>query len=198
MFGVSEYLVRTARSLALEKGILSLPDPKQRKELSSTTSQLVNSFYHNEELTREMPRKNDYVSIGSYQHKQKHLILCSLNVLFVAFKVKHPEIKLGFSKFCSLRPKWCILAGAAGFHSVYVCVIHQNMKLLLALVRLDYKDLIQYLVCGTENQNCMIRRCKDCPNNFVGLQRVVKESLQDCDKGSIIQFCNGQLQITLQ
>ena len=26
--GVSEYLVRTAKSLALEKGILSLPDPK--------------------------------------------------------------------------------------------------------------------------------------------------------------------------
>ena len=92
----------------------------------------------------------------------------------------------------------CILAGAAGTHSVCVCVIHQNMKLLLALVRLGYKDLIQYLVCDTENQNCMIRRCKNCPNNFVGLQRAVKESLQDCDKGSITQFCNGQLQITLQ
>jgi len=47
---------------------------------------------------------------------------------------------------------------------------------------------IQYLVCETENQNCMIRICKDCPSNFVGIQRVVKESLQDCNEGSIIQF----------
>jgi len=100
-----------------------------------------------------------------------------LNELFAAFKLKHPEIKLGFSKFCSLRPKWCILAGAAGTHSVCVCVVHQNMKLLLATVRLDYQDFIQYLVCDTENQNCMIRRCKDCPNDFVGLQKVVKERL---------------------
>ena len=111
-----------------------------------------------------------------------------MNELFAAFKLKHPEIKLGFSKFCSLRPKWCILAGTAGTHSVCVCVIHQNMKLLVAPVRLDYKYLIQYLVFDTENQNCMIRRCKDCPNIVVGLQRVVKESLQDCGEGSIIQF----------
>ena len=44
--GVSEYLVRTAKSLALEKGILLLPDPKQGKQLSTATPQLVNSFYH--------------------------------------------------------------------------------------------------------------------------------------------------------
>ena len=34
----------------------------------------------------------------------------------------------------------------------------------------------------------MIRRCKDCPNHFVGLQRVLKESLQGCDEGSTIHF----------
>jgi len=166
-----------------------LPDPKHGKKLLSATAQLVNSFYNDEELTREMPGKKDSISIGSCKHKQKHLILCNLNEFIAAFKLKHPEIKLGFSKFCSLRPKWCILAGAAGTPSVFVCVIY----LLLVPVRLDY-DLIQYLVCGTENQNCMIRRCKDWRNNFVGLQGVVKESLQDCDEGRNIQF--SQLKTT--
>jgi len=52
----------------LEKGILSLPDPKQGKELSSATAQLVNGFYYDEELTREKPGKKDSVSIGPCEH----------------------------------------------------------------------------------------------------------------------------------
>ena len=40
----------------------------------------------------------------------------------------------------------------------------------------------------------MIRRCKDWRNNFVDLQGVVKESLQDCDEGRNIQF--SQLKTT--
>jgi hypothetical protein len=34
-------------------------------------------------------------------------------------------VKIGFSKFCELRPKHCILAGASGTHSVFVHTIYQ-------------------------------------------------------------------------
>ena len=43
----------------------------------------------------------------------------------------------------------------------------------------------------------MIRRCKDCPNNLLGLQRFARNILQDYDEGSI-QFSNGQLETHLQ
>ena len=31
--------------------------------------------------------------------------------LYTAFKEKHPNVNIGFSKFCTLRSKWCVLAG---------------------------------------------------------------------------------------
>lgn len=36
-----------------------------------------------------------------------------------------------FSKFAELRPRNCVLAGASGTHTVCVCAIHQNVKLML-------------------------------------------------------------------
>ena len=59
-----------------------------------------------------MPGKKDFVSIGRNKHMQKRLILCNnLKELFAQFKQQHPDTVVGFSKFCSLRPKWCTLVG---------------------------------------------------------------------------------------
>ena len=41
----------------------------------------------------------------------------NLQELYRLFKDKHPEQKLGFSKFAELRPKHCVLTGASGTHS---------------------------------------------------------------------------------
>ena len=95
-----------------------------------------------------MPGKKDYVSIGKNIHRQKKLILCNLKELYVAFKKKNPKQQISYSKFASLRPKWCILPGAIGTHSVCVGTYHQNAKLLVdALnVKCDYKDLQKWFV----------------------------------------------------
>ena len=37
--------------------------------------------------------------------------LCNLQELYTAFKEKHPNVNIVFSKFCVLRLKWCVLAG---------------------------------------------------------------------------------------
>ena len=52
--------------------------------------------------------------------------LCNLQELYTAFKEKHPNVNIRFSKFCALRPKWCVLAGSKMTHSVCVCSAHQN------------------------------------------------------------------------
>ena len=69
-----------------------------------------------------------------------------------------------YSKFASFRPKWCILPGASGTHSV-VCSYHQNAILLVdALnVGLKYKDLLLITVCSVENKECMLAQCDNCP-----------------------------------
>ena len=57
--------------------------------------------------------------------------ICNLQKLYSAFKEKHLNVNFGFSKFCALRPKWCVLAGSKMTRSVLVCIVHQNVMLLV-------------------------------------------------------------------
>ena len=87
--------------------------------------------YEDDKYIRLMPGKRDCVSLGKKEYRQKRLLLCNLNELHAAYKEKHPTHKIGLSKFCSLRPKWCVTVSSSGTHSVCVCTIHQNTKLLV-------------------------------------------------------------------
>ena len=71
--------------------------------------------------------------------------LCNLQELYTAFKEKHANVNIGFSKPCALRPRWCALAGSKMTHSVCVCSAHQNVVLLVDAMDgdLTYKDLIK-------------------------------------------------------
>ena len=78
--------------------------------------------------------------------------------LYTAFKEKHPNVNIGFSKFCALRPKWCVLAGSKMAQSVYVCSAHQNIVLLVDAMDwgLTYKDLIKKIVYNPESNKRVI------------------------------------------
>jgi hypothetical protein len=143
-FEVTEHAIRKARKMKHENGILSIPSNKIGRKLLTTTTDLLLQFYEDDEYSRMMPGRKDYVSVGKGIHKQKRLLLCNLRELYSEFKVVHPEINVGFSMFCSLRPKWCVSVGAAGTHSVCVCVYHQNAILLTNALKwnLTYKDLM--------------------------------------------------------
>ena len=107
-----------------------------------------------------MPGMKDFVSVkqldGKRVHIQKRLILSNLQELFQNFKEKHT---VDFSKFAELRPKHCILAGASGTHSVCVCTIHQNIKLMLHALKLlspftTYQDCLAWLTCNPATPGC--------------------------------------------
>ena len=81
-----------------------------------------------------MPEKKDYVSVSKRVHNQKlcnFKSLCNLQKLYTAFKKKHLKTNLGFSKFCALAPKGCVLASSKMTHSICVCSAHQNVVLLV-------------------------------------------------------------------
>ena len=95
-----------------------------------------------------MPGKKDFVSVkkeGKRLHVQKRLVLSNLREVYRGFKEKFPDQKIGFSKFAEICPKHCILAGASGTHSVCVCTIEQNVKLMMFQMRLS--DLPTYHHC---------------------------------------------------
>ena len=112
-----------------------------------------------------MPGKKDYVSIGKKHHIQERLILSNPTELHLSFKERNPNVKVGFSKFCMLRPNWCVTVGASGVHSVCVCTAHQNITLLLKAINLDktYHELLEMIVCDRHSKECMLHRCPNCP-----------------------------------
>lgn len=114
---------------------------------------------------------------------QKRLLLMNLKELYAEFKKLNPDNKVGFSKFASLRPKQCVLAGSSGTHSVCVCVIHQNFKLMCECVfqkELDqnkYNDFhtwVNLAICKIPRTECYLAECSTCP----GLD-TIRETLEN-------------------
>lgn len=68
--------------------------------------------------------------VHALRNKKKQLIF-NLRELYSNFVESNPDLRIGFAKFAELRPQHCVLAGAAGTHTVCVCTIHQNLKLML-------------------------------------------------------------------
>jgi hypothetical protein len=86
-------MVRRAKELVRQKGILSRPDMCHGHPLSSETSELVHSFYENDDVSRMMPGKKDFVSVrgeAGRTHIQKRLVLTNLKEVYLLFKERFP------------------------------------------------------------------------------------------------------------
>eukprot|EP00112_Aurelia_sp_Birch-Aquarium-sp1_P016421 Seg3722.2 transcript_id=Seg3722.2/GoldUCD/mRNA.D3Y31 product="hypothetical protein" protein_id=Seg3722.2/GoldUCD/D3Y31 len=130
-----------------------------------------------------MPGKEDFVSMGKNVHMQKGLVLRDMKELYAALKKHYPNVKIGFTKFCSLRPKWCIFVGRSGTHSAFVYTIHQNVTLVLNAIKLDkdYHALMSMFVCNRDSKECVVHRCPECPENAVLADYLLEQLLQEED-----------------
>ena len=164
-FKVSKKTIQKALRLKEEKGILEMPDLAAGKTLDNNVIDAVDEMYNDDEFTRQLPGRKDFVSVSKNVHVSKRLMLCNMKELYTAFKNRNPQLNIGFSKFASLRPKWCIPVGPKGTHSVCVCMIHQNLKLMLSAVNFEknYHELIDLIVCDRQSNMCMVHRCQKCP-----------------------------------
>ena len=170
-FETSTRMVKLARAMKEEQGILpDVPLISKGRKLTQGDIAKVEAFYESDEVSRQCPGKKDFLSVknedGSRQHKQKRLILGNLREIFALFCEDEENPKIGFSTFCSLRPKHCVLAGQGGTHSVCVCTLHQNPKLQLAAIGdkdLKLEDVMAKGVCDLESEECMMGKCNNCP-----------------------------------
>ncbi|KAJ1522002.1 hypothetical protein ONE63_002324 [Megalurothrips usitatus] len=193
--GATDYLIRKTSQLMHinNQGILPVCTPKKGRPLSDETVKAVKLFYEDDELaSRVMPGKKDYVSVvedGRRIQKQKRLVLCNLKELHVLFE-KQTGVQISFSKFASLRPKHCVLAGASGTHTVCVCSYHQNFKLMNDACDmkecnekfLSYKDVMASVLCDPPTSDCYLKAC--CPK-CPGLQPLRNSMLEYCDSNLI-------------
>lgn len=203
-FNVSQYLVKKARKLYKSDGILADPVQAQGKRLPTDSINAVKHFYEDDEFSRMCPGKKDFVSVKESTgriHKQKRLLLTNIKEMHVEFK-QRTKLKIGLSKFCELRPKWCVTVDNSGMHSVCVCQIHQNLKLQISVLpeRIDMKNIFLKMVCSLESRECMLHRCSNCLGrsnlcNYIESLFTVDEMEAD-DVVNYKQWChNGQLKL---
>ena len=110
------HTVRQALAVKAKDGVLAKPTRAIRKGIADDVVTPVHGFYRDDEFTRLLPGYKDIVSVGYNIHQQKRLLLCTLKELFIEFRNIHSNIKISFSKFCSLR-----LSGV--FYSVHLAVM---------------------------------------------------------------------------
>lgn len=132
-------MISEAKNFEWAKRNQSEQQPKKRRKGNQTLDEAIENnvieFFESEENSKTLPGKKDVKSVKQADGKrkliQKKLVLCNLQELHRSFQEKHPNYKISLTKFAELRPKHCVLAGSSGTHTVCVCVLHQNVKLLL-------------------------------------------------------------------
>lgn len=191
-FKTTHYMVKLAKKRKKEDGILPDIHPKRGPSLSSDTINAVFAFYEDNDSSRIAAgmKACTVMSVeGEKVVKPKRLLLINVRELYIQFKENHPDIKIGFSKFCELRPPWCLTAGTKGIHSVCVCEMHQNVKFLVdALQNKDnYKKLLSIYVCDIENRKCMLHSCSNCPG-VTALRKYLDDIFHDFDESDTILY----------
>ncbi|KZR99644.1 Uncharacterized protein APZ42_004412 [Daphnia magna] len=158
----SDFLAKEAISLRNEVGILpKIKSKLSGKRLSDSDLSTIIQFY--EENSKTSPGMKDVIMINSIKE------------LYIRLKEEHPAIKIGQSKFFSLRPRWCVTSKATNTLNVCVCIYHQNPKLMLAALNpsLKYRDMFSMIVCSLDDENCIYYqdnpnlRCRNCTDPSV-------------------------------
>jgi hypothetical protein len=57
-------MIRKAKQLVMDQGIMSLPNPKPGKTLNEVTVEVVKIFYNSDEVSRVKRGKKDYISVN--------------------------------------------------------------------------------------------------------------------------------------
>ena len=141
---------------------------------------------------RCLNRKTMLVWVNDYMIKNVATgkSLCKLQELYTTFKEKHPNGNIGFSKFCTLRPNWCVLASSKPTHSVCVCSAYQNDVLLVDAMdwNLTYKDLVNKIVWNTESKKYIMHQWESYLDT-VTLKSFLDQELNKHEDDGTFNYC---------
>lgn len=108
--------------------------------MSTVTISKVKSFY-SKDVSHQAPGKKDFVT--SWQHRkkehfQKRHLMFLLKEGHALLKKEHPEVKIGISKFSSLRLINVLLSSVTP-RNICLCQYHENIHLICDCLARDWK-----------------------------------------------------------
>ena len=122
---ITMYMIERAKNLAQEKGVYSEPEAYTGHPIDESTEKIVMEYYINDDFncSRQSPNKSDIITVKINDKKEKKVtrfLTRSLKATYKAFENDYPELRIGKSKFYSLRPKYVLLSPSKKFVSVSI------------------------------------------------------------------------------
>ena len=112
------------------------------RSLSQDTVDAVDSFYQRSDIVWTAPGMKDEITLweGGVKRKlRKYFLTMYLREAFEISKSSFPDINIGFSKFCSLRPKNVLLLKDTP-RDQCKCMKHENFINMLSGLNLSYSN----------------------------------------------------------
>lgn len=137
------------------------------RSLSQDTVDAVDSFYHRSDIVWTAPGMKDEITLweGGVKRKlRKYFLTMYLREAFEIFKSSFPDINIGFSKFCSLRPKNVLLLKDTP-RDQCKCMKHENFINMLSGLNLSYSNSFWENILCDSNDLCGIcwkGKCEMC------------------------------------
>jgi hypothetical protein len=98
------------------------------------------------------------------QFKQTRMLLQTLVESYKIFKNENQNLKIGFTKFTTLRPPQVILPDKSGCHITCICVYCENLKLMFLKFwkNGNFKEVLKLFVCDISKEECIFGDCETC------------------------------------
>lgn len=148
---------------------------QNRPKVSQATKDKVIAFYNSDSISRQAPGKKDNRAF-KVDGKTERIQLRYMNMLVreahELYLEKYPDqnSKIGRSYFYNLKPINIKFTHEIP-RNVCVCVHHEFFRLKLVALGKVWKDcpattgeFIASIVCDRKNEECMSRRCVNCPS----------------------------------
>lgn len=167
--------------------------------ITADTMKMVKDFYECDDVSRQLPGKKDFIIIredGKKEYMQKRLLVYHLREVYTLFQEQNPNVKIGLSKFCEMRPKHVRLVSDKD-QIMCCCPYCENTQLMISAAPWKtsekpktIQELLKETVCQTENKNCMKRSCQECGDIESTLITKIDD---DCDEVHTKQWEGGHL-----
>lgn len=164
------------RNLILQTlaGMTKTTTRNKGKVLPQAVKTQVDDYFHSDEVSWQAPGRKDRIIVRNHEagklvktYVQKRFLIMSLSEAYTLFIARHGRV-LSFSSFCSIRPAHIDTFGNLP-HTVCVCRIHENIRLLLVglhavedLIPIGFRDFISEVVCNQNSKECMFGDCLEC------------------------------------
>lgn len=149
----------------------------------------VREFYLRQDISWTAPGRRDSVTVirdGQKVQEQRHYLMMTVAEAYALFQAEFPMAKVSLTLFKSLRPDVVLLKDSMP-HNLCVCTYHENVNLILQGLRtvptipLNHKELLNFLVCDSESEECMYGKCDACKDKVSEdfLCDLVRDHLED-------------------